>query len=155
MLSARAVILTTALLFSNEPATEPQRIQLDIGTKGGRCVGTDLDKSLEKWVGVLRMQDWILEVRCGMPEQLAQKSYVGFTMYNPITRKGIMFINPDERMKEPRDIVVLHELLHPLLNNSSSAKSEFVEEQLVQLLTTIIAKKDHGYPCPDHKEEKP
>lgn len=153
----RVACLSAALLFSAEASPQLPEVPLDFGTVGGKCVGINLDKSLEKWRAVLRMGDWELEIRCGMPENLAKIGYIGYTIYNPLAKRGVMFINPDPKMKENRDMVVLHELIHPLLGNVKAANSEFVEEQLVQLLVPLVAGKNKPVetPCQEPPINKP
>lgn len=153
----RVACLSAVVLFSAEASPQLPEIQLDFGTKGGKCAGINLDKSLEKWGTILRMGDWDIDIRCGMPDNLDKIGYIGYTIYNPITKRGVMFINPSPKMKGDRDTVVLHELIHPLIGNFKASNSEFVEEQLVQLLVPLVAgnKQSDTNPCPEtplHKQ---
>ena len=105
--------------------------------EGGRCAGTNLDKSLEKWQKALRLQDWEIHVYCAMPP-VVKDTNVGLSGTIVEQRKAFVFINPSPSMKEDRDEVVLHELLHILVANDETKHDKTTQEQTVLVLSDLV-----------------
>ena len=130
-------------LLAKADATEEEFILKD---HTGKCVGVQIAKVAEAWKAKLGMQDWKSIVLCTMPKQYG-KSHVGLSFTDVMSRQIIIFINPDEGIKIPRDKVVVHELLHGLVTQAKEAKSDVVDEQTVQALTAVIMANPIQLPC--------
>ena len=130
-------------LIAKADATEEEFVLKD---HVGKCVGVQIAKVAEAWKTKLGMQDWESIVLCTMPKQYG-KSHVGLSFTDVMSRQIIIFINPDEGIKIPRDKVVVHELLHGLVTQAKEAKSDVVDEQTVQTLTTLVMAGPVSLPC--------
>lgn len=101
------------------------------------CAGQDLPGLLKKWQTRLRLQDWEIEIECGMTPELWKTNY-GVSATNVAARKSKILVHPLIKDAALVNEVVLHELLHVMLFNVKEARSESVDEQVVQALSAAL-----------------
>ena len=137
-----AAVLTTAAT----PAADPPRIPTPptalLETREEKAHCTRAGAEINHWVKKLRLEDWKIELVCGIPEipEWANSIVHGASRADATTRSATVWINP-RSSKKPGEIVV-HELLHLVMAEVRESKSNLIEERAVWLLGELLSGSD-------------
>ena len=117
---------------SSEP-TSTETVQAMLEARNCRAAGVAMDK----WEKKYRLQDWKIELVCGVPAFMEGKPGVhGITQWNSQQRSATVWINPKSPF--PPERIVIHELAHILLGEVRETQSPLIEERITWLLGDII-----------------
>lgn len=105
-----------------------------------RCMRAD--DAVVKWQRKLRLQGYDLDVICGIPEEWkrdhdASAVIYGASNYDVTHLVGRVWINPGTTDKDV-ELVVIHELLHALVNEAIGSNSLMVQERVVYTLAELV-----------------